>query len=306
MGGIMHIVKEYTTFKDKELPTFEDIYGMKDLKALIKASVLLPFQKPEIYEDLKIEPGCKILFFGAPGCGKTFTSLATAGEMNARVVQFTPSDTRGSSRTEPEKAVSNLFSYARQTFPSVILMDEAESLLINRDKYKDAPWAQRVLLEVLNQLDDSTSENETLILMASTNAPWLIDPAALRHGRFDRIIFIPPPDRSAREQLIKAQFERAEFGDSELERILDETVSLSVADLVGGSKRALTNQLPAQIANGEEPDSAKVAVSADSYMEAIKTYPSSASDWLKNTTQRIDEVAEEFVSKVSEYLKNPT
>jgi transitional endoplasmic reticulum ATPase len=181
--------------------TFADVGGLDDLKQQIHRRIVLPFQKPSLFQRFKKRVGGGILLYGAPGCGKTLLARATAGECKAAFYNVAIADILDMYIGESERKLHAIFERARQSAPAVLFFDELEALGGKRQFTREATSA-KLVSQFLSEMDGFAQNNSGVLILGATNVPWAIDPAFRRPGRFDRVLFVPPPDRPAREAIL--------------------------------------------------------------------------------------------------------
>ena len=187
--------------------TFADVGGLDDIKSAIRKRIILPFQKPSLFERFKKRIGGGILLYGPPGCGKTLLARATAGECAARFFNVTISDILDMYIGESERKLHAVFETARQSKPSVLFFDELEALGVKRQYHREGS-SSKLVSQFLSELDGFSRNNQGVLVLGATNVPWDIDPAFHRPGRFDRVLFVPPPDRGVSYDKIRLGFEQ--------------------------------------------------------------------------------------------------
>lgn len=182
--------------------TLDDVGDMVDTKQALTEAVLWPLQHPETFERLGVQPPRGVLLYGPPGCGKTFVvrALASSGRLSVHAVKGAELMDKwvGSS----EKAVRELFRRARDSAPSLVFLDEIDALAPRRGQSFDSGVTDRVVAAMLTELDGIEPLNDVVVLGA-TNRPDLIDPALLRPGRLEKLVFVEPPDAEARTQILR-------------------------------------------------------------------------------------------------------
>lgn len=179
---------------------FSDIGGMEQLKERIRMSIIYPFKNKDLFKKFKKRSGGGLLFYGPPGCGKTLISRATAGECGAHFINISVHDILSKWIGESEQRMHALFEEARRKAPTIIFIDEVDALGVKRS---DAGHTASLVNTLLTEMDGSQSDNEDLLVIGATNTPWRVDSAFRRPGRFDHVLFVPPPDVEARAAILE-------------------------------------------------------------------------------------------------------
>lgn len=210
--------------------TFADVGGMDGVKEEIRLKIIYPLQRPELYKAYGKAIGGGILMYGPPGCGKTHLARATAGEVKARFIAVGIADVLNMYIGASERNLAELFEQARANTPCILFFDEVDALGGSRADLRQSAGRQLVN-QFLNELDGVNTSNEGVLVLAATNAPWHIDSAFRRPGRFDRIIFVPPPDESARASISRIMATGKPTDQLDHEAIAKKTDGFSGADM---------------------------------------------------------------------------
>jgi AAA+ superfamily predicted ATPase len=182
-----------------------DVGGMEAVKAQIESAFLTPLRNPELRERYGATLRGGLLLYGPPGCGKTHLARAVAGELGAGFITVSLADVLSRWLGQSEANVAELFRYARSQAPCVLFLDEVDALGRSRAGLGRAGAAMRgIVNQLLGELDGIGSDNAGVFVLAATNAPWDVDVALRRPGRFDRLVFVEPPDEPARAQILRS------------------------------------------------------------------------------------------------------
>lgn len=183
---------------------FDAVGGLNEVKQQIRRRIITPFLKPTLFDRFRRRAGGGILMYGPPGCGKTLLARATAGECAATFLNVAINDVLDMYIGESERKLHALFEHARERSPAVIFFDEVEALGGKRQHSREAGSA-KLVSQFLTELDGFAQGNQGVLVLGATNVPWAVDPAFRRPGRFDRVLFVPPPDQPAREQILRLE-----------------------------------------------------------------------------------------------------
>jgi transitional endoplasmic reticulum ATPase len=217
-----------------EIPSihWEDIGGLEEVKEDLREAVEWPLKTPEIFDRLGIKPPKGILLYGPPGCGKTLLAKAVATESAANFITIKGPEVFSKWVGESEKAIREVFRKARMAAPAVVFFDEIDSLVPRRGLgFSDSGVGERVISQLLTEMDGVVSL-EDVVIVAATNRPDMVDPAVLRPGRFDRLIYVPEPDEKSKLQIFKIYTKNMPLGkDVDLMQIAASAKNFSGADI---------------------------------------------------------------------------
>ncbi len=191
---------------------WNDIGGLEEVKDKLKEAVEWPLKKPEMFKRIGIRPPRGILLYGPPGTGKTLLAKAVAKESESNFILINGPSLLSKWVGESEKAVREIFRKARQTAPTILFFDEIDSLAPRRGSGGDAHATERVVNQILTEMDGLESLNDVVVI-AATNRPDIVDPGLLRQGRFDRLILTPVPDEKGRKQIFEIYLENMPLAD---------------------------------------------------------------------------------------------
>jgi SpoVK/Ycf46/Vps4 family AAA+-type ATPase len=229
--------------------TFADVGGMETLKEEIRLKIIYPLQHQEMFEAYGKAIGGGILMYGAPGCGKTHLARATAGEINAAFLSIGINDVLDMWIGNSERNLHALFEQARQTKPCVLFFDEVDALGAKRSDMRQSA-GRHLINQFLSEMDGVDASNDGVLILAATNAPWHLDPAFRRPGRFDRVLFVPPPDTVAREAILQILCQDKPTDDIDFARLARKTDKFSGADLKAVIDLAVESKLQEAMKSG--------------------------------------------------------
>lgn len=228
--------------------TLDDVGDMAEVKASLTEAVLWPLDYPDTFARLGVAPPRGVLLYGPPGCGKTFLVKAIAGSGQANVLSVKGAELLSKWVGESERAVRELFRRARESAPSIVFLDEVDALAPVRGQSTDGGTTDRVVASLLTELDGVESLRDVVVIGA-TNRPDLVDPAMLRPGRLERLVFVPPPDAEARAQILRAASKAVPLADDvDLEEVGRRTEGFSAADCAALVREAALTAMRASMA----------------------------------------------------------
>ena len=263
-------------FMEKPKWKFRDVGGMQRVKEEISIKIIQPLQNPDLYKAFGKKTGGGILLYGPPGCGKTFIAKATAGEINAKFISIGLHDILDMWVGNSEKNLHEIFEMARRNTPCVLFFDEVDAIGASRSDLKQSAM-RHVINQFLAELDGVESDNEGVLVLAATNAPWSVDPAFRRPGRFDRIIFVEPPDEAAREEILKSMLIGKPVGEINTAKIAAAAVEYSGADLHAAIDIAVEDKLRESMSKGTiQPLTTK------DLLKAVKQHRATTLEWFSS------------------------
>ncbi len=219
-------------FIEVPMVKWDDIGGLEEVKQELREAVEWPLKYPEVFKQMGAKPPKGILLFGPPGTGKTLLAKAVASESESNFISIKGPEVLSKWVGESEKAVREIFRKAKSASPSVIFMDELDAITPHRGSgIGDSRVTERVISQILTELDGIIELNNVIVIGAS-NRPDIIDRALLRPGRFDKLIYVPLPDRAARIAIFKIHTRNYPLADDvDLEFFTDQTEEYSGAEI---------------------------------------------------------------------------
>jgi SpoVK/Ycf46/Vps4 family AAA+-type ATPase len=277
--------------------TLADVGGLDEVKKRLHLSFLSPLRNPEL--SLRFGKSLRggLLLWGPPGCGKTLIARALAGELGARFYEIGLSDVLDMWIGSSERNLRSIFDTARRNRPCLLFFDEMDALGQKRSQLRGGGSAMRgVVNQMLAELDGANTDNEGVFVLAASNHPWDIDSALLRPGRFDRTVLVSPPDRAAREAILRFHLRGKPTESLNLAKVAKTTSGLSGADL------ALICEQSTESAMDESMTSGQLQPITQKHLEdATRTVRPSIDDWLEtarnyalygNESGKYDELSE--------------
>lgn len=253
--------------------TFADVGGMDAIQDEIRMKILLPRQNQELFAAYGKKAGGGMLLYGPPGCGKTHLARATAGEMGASFLSVGLHEVLDMWIGSSEKRLHDLFEHARNHAPSVLFFDEVDALAASRSDMRQS-GGRHLINQFLAELDGVESSNEGVLVLAATNALWHVDGAFRRPGRFDSLIFVPPPDAEARAAILKIHLAGKPAETVDALAVAKQAKDFSGADLMAVVETAVEGKLKEALKSGTiQPLTTK------DLQRAVKQRRASTSEW---------------------------
>jgi len=229
-----------------------EVGGLKDVKQELMESVEWPLKKPEVFKKMGIKPPRGILLYGPPGCGKTLLARAVATESEANFIAIKGPEIFSKWVGESEKAIREVFRKGRTAAPAIIFFDELDAVVPKRGLgYSDSGASERVISQLLTEIDGIEALQNVLVI-AATNRPDILDPAVLRPGRFDRLIYVPAPDLDSMTEIFKIHTHSMPLSrDVDLEELARKAQGYSGADVEAICREAAMESLREDIDSTE-------------------------------------------------------
>ncbi len=237
---------------------WDDIGGLNNVKEELKEAVEWPLKYSDVFTQLNATPPKGLLLYGPPGTGKTLLAKAVANESQANFISVKGPELLNKYVGESEKAVREVFRKARQASPCIIFFDEIDSVApVRGSSAGDSQVTERVISQFLTELD-GLEELRNVVVIAATNRPDIIDQALLRPGRFDRLLYVPPPDFEARKQIFRIRTKKTPLDeDVELDDLARRTEGYTGADIASVCNTAMMSALRELIGKAKDADDAK-------------------------------------------------
>lgn len=254
--------------------TFQNVGGLSELKEHIRMNIIYPFQNPALFRSFGQRIGGGILMYGPPGCGKTFIARATAGECNARFINISINDVLDMWSGNSEKNLHKLFELARRNTPAIIFIDELDAIGGSRQQMRFHHG--RVLTnQLLSEMDGVVSDNSEVLILGATNSPWFVDSSLRRPGRFDRILFVPPPDLPARVEILQLHLAKRPTENIDYPRVAKGMEKFSGADIQSVCETAAGAVIQEVMKSGKMR-----SIQTGDLLNALKKVKPSTLEWL--------------------------
>lgn len=229
---------------------FEDVGGMEAVKENIRMKIIFPLQKPELFKAYGKKAGGGVLMYGPPGCGKTLLAKATAGEIESNFLAVGLHQVLDMYIGQSEQKLHQIFELARKYAPTVLFFDEVDALAADRRDMRQSA-GRGLINQLLAEMDGTNGDNEGVLILGATNAPWHLDSAFLRPGRFDRLLFVPPPDLEARKEVARIHAREKPVVNLDEETLAKKTEGFSGADIRAVFDQAVESTLEEAMKKGK-------------------------------------------------------
>lgn len=303
--------------------TFADVAGMEKMKEEIREAIVYPMMNPELARKYGKLGGGGILMYGPPGCGKTYIVKAAAGECTANFINAKLSDLLDMYVGNTEKNIHKVFELARKNTPCILFFDEVDALGGRRDQHEGAQYMKMAVNQLLYEMDGIEAANQNVLVIAATNAPWDVDPALRRSGRFGKAIYIPEPDFFSRVAILKLHAKKRPIAKLPYWRLALATIGYASADLKALVDEAATipwkeaflgieKKKQAYIAAGKTPEEAQQLaesevrqrpITASDFIKALRKKPSSLPPWFEQAKKQIGKQEEITIVDGKEHKK---
>ncbi len=274
-----------------------DVGGLEEVKSSLKEAVEWPLKDPESFRRVGIRPPRGIMMYGPPGCGKTYIVKALANESGTNFISVKGPELLSKWVGESEQHIRDIFRRAKQVAPCIVFFDEIDALAPRRGMDVGSRVTEQVVSQLLTEMS-GIEEMEGVVIIAATNRPDIVDPALLRPGRFDRLIYVPAPDAKTRLEIMKIHTKGMPLKEVELEKLSEKAEGYSGADLESLVREAGLNALRENIKAKE--------VSRKNFDEAFKKIkPSITDDMFAKYQRAVEDIKKtklEESEKTSRYI----
>ncbi len=262
-------------FMEKPNLKFEDVGGMDQVKKEIALKIIQPIKNPDLYKAFGKKSGGGILLYGPPGCGKTYLAKATAGEIDAKFINIGLHDILDMWMGNSEKNLHEMFVQARENAPCVLFIDEVDAIGAKRSDMKGS-GVRHIINQFLAEMDGVEHNNEGVLVLAATNAPWAVDSAFRRPGRFDRVIFVAPPELDGRAAILAQHLKDKPTETIDIAAIAAITSGFSGADLKAIVELATDYKLEDSLLKGSI-----VPITTTDLLKAAKQHKATTAEWFE-------------------------
>ncbi|HLC68399.1 MAG TPA: AAA family ATPase [Candidatus Bilamarchaeaceae archaeon] len=304
--------------------TFVDVAGMEKMKEEIREAVVYPMINPELARKYGKLGGGGILMYGPPGCGKTFVIKAAAGECKSGFINAKLSDLLDMYVGNTEKNIHKVFELARKNAPCMLFFDEVDAIGGRRDQQEGQQYMRMAVNQLLYEMDGVEANNENVLVIAATNAPWDVDPALRRSGRFSKTIYIPEPDMKSRVAIIKLHAQKrpiargipfvrlalatSGYASADLKSVVEDAATFPWREAFFGIQNKTEQYLQQGLGKAEAEERAKKevkqrSITTDDFIKAIRKKRSTLPPWYGQAKKQIGKQEELTVIDGKEHKK---
>lgn len=303
---------------------FNDVAGMDKMKEEIREAIVYPMANPELARKYGKLGGGGVIMYGPPGCGKTFILKAAAGECSVGFINAKLSDLLDMYVGNTEKNIHKVFELARKNSPCILFFDEVDAIGGRRDQQEGAQYMKMAVNQMLYEMDGVEANNQNVLTIAATNAPWDVDPALRRSGRFSKMIYVPEPDLNSRKAILKLHAKKrpvakgvpylrlglATFGysSSDLKGVVEEASAYPWKEAFFAIDKMTKEYMTQGKTKEEAEEMAKKnvkqrEVTASDFLKAIKKRKSTLPPWYEQAKKQIGKQEEVTVVDGKEHKK---
>jgi len=277
-----------------------DVAGMKKVKEDINEAIVYPLIQPDLARRYGKLGGGGVMLYGPPGCGKTYIVKAAAGECSAGFINAKISDVLDMYVGNTEKNIHNIFETSRKNMPCILFFDEMEGLGGRREDMTGSQQYMKIAVnQLLFEMDGVESDNVNVLILGATNAPWDVDPALRRSGRFGKTIFIPEPDYQSRLEILKLHAKKRPISKHiNYARLARATIGYSSSDLKAIVDEAAAIPWREAFKKGKERK-----ITTEDFIQAVKKRRSSLGPWYEQAKKQIGQQEEKTIVDGKEHIK---
>jgi SpoVK/Ycf46/Vps4 family AAA+-type ATPase len=304
--------------------TFADVAGMEKMKEEIREAIVYPMMNPDLARKYGKLGGGGILMYGPPGCGKTFIVKAAAGECKAGFINAKLSDLLDMYVGNTEKNIHKVFELARKNAPCMLFFDEVDAIGGRRDQQEGQQYMRMAVNQLLYEMDGIEANNENVLVIAATNAPWDVDPALRRSGRFSKTIYLPEPDLKSRMSILKLHAKKRPLGpgipffllalategyaSADLKQVVDEAATYPWKEAFFAIQKKTEEYMKQGLSKEEAEERAKKEVvqrniNTWDFIKAIRKKQSSLPPWYEQAKKQIGKQEEITIIDGKEHKK---